>query len=268
MHLYFNGDSFVAGIELGDDILPNYPGLSQNINRHWYNNIRRVEHDSDIYRQIKKLEYERSFAYKTAQTLNVQFTNAALGGSSMDRIARITIKDLLLLKKTHVNEKIIAIIGTTECSRTEVPRTGNTSGRRVWEQIIIDSTHLLDKEYQDFLKYKVLHETDYHRLINFYKNVILIKDFCKLNDIDLYWVAPVNNYETGQNTKIDNSVLEKMEDYKLLKEYADLKYTIFMQGIKETEFFGKEVTCPGGHFAEAIHTVVATKLVEVIKNIQ
>ena len=28
MQLYFNGDSFVAGVELADDILPEYPGLT------------------------------------------------------------------------------------------------------------------------------------------------------------------------------------------------------------------------------------------------
>jgi hypothetical protein len=116
-----------------------------------------------------------------------------------------------------------------------------------------------DKDIENLRQYKILYEKKYHSLVNFYKNVILISDFCKLNNIRLYWIA------TGEDvTKIEiEPYLADRPDLIAFMEYTKFKYDISMIDIIG-EFPGQDVICPGGHFGELIHEKTAQEIVKIL----
>jgi hypothetical protein len=107
-----------------------------------------------------------------------------------------------------------------------------------------------------------MYDTQYHQMINFYKNIVLLQDFCKLNDITLHWVASHDNILTDSWPMTG---YEDRPDINMLMEYAKLEYIVDMKKIVETEFVGKQVVCPGGHFAESIHQRTAEKIVDILR---
>lgn len=264
MYLYFNGDSFIAGSELGDDILPEYPGMVDSTSdrkqfKSWYIKTRKLV-TGDLQKELDVLERSRAFPAKTANILNLPFVNKALGGSSMDRIARTTIADLLKLKRKNTNN-VVAIIGTTGWGRSEFALY--RKARPNWQCIVPYVTHLNETELTETLrKYKTLNETDYHHGINFYKNVILIQDFCKLNNIPLLWISVICD-----PPYTDFRELEKYADYVNYRDYANLNYAIDMNECVNTYFKGQPIVCPGGHYGEPAHDLMAKKLADIIRNL-
>ena len=262
MIVYCNGDSFVAGVELGDDILPEYPGAlpfnaSNEIrekskqwidktydNTHLWSTIRRSNNHL-----IKLHEKNKAWPNKLSSLLGVSVINSAQGGASMDRIARTSISDLIALKKQH--ERIVAVIGITEPSRAELANEEYN-----WHDVILHINYDSDILLHSLVKYKIYHETEYHHMVNFLKNVILIKDFCKLNDIELFWVTPIGD----PMLKVEPN----RQDYQDLLEYADFKPTIEMLNIARGSGL-PDVILPSYHWAESIHALVAQKLSHLIK---
>lgn len=273
MLIYCNGDSFVAGVELGDDILPDYPGLSDfdsdlSTPKQWIANTYDSKHHYSVERERRnkeliELEYQRAFPNKLKNKLNVDVVNHAMGGSSMDRIVRTTITDLISLKKDHNN--IVAIIGDTHCSRSElanfefIDSTDIVGFTRHW--VCLSTTYKManSKPLDPVIEYKLRYEKNYHMIVNYYSNVIRLQDFCKINNIKLYWVSSYNG--------IDNVTVEKeyKDDLCLNNtiEYSQFEYTIGMREVA-LEIYNN-VICPSGHFSEVVHEEVANRLVDIIK---
>lgn len=280
MIIYANGDSFVAGVELGDSLISDYPGYlpyktsekqKQN-NRQWIENTYKEDHPSfferkDKEQEIADLEYQRSFPIKLANILNCETINHAQGGSSLDRISRTTIADLIEIKKDH--RDIVALIGTTCPSRSEIAGyyqnyydLDRLGFNNAWEQI--SSKHrfwspieLIEK----VIDYKIEFERDYHQMINAYKNIILIQDFCKLNGIRLFWIA--GHVNMNKDIEIESN-LQDSRDLVALKDYCKFEYSIDMTEIASTCDL-PDVLCPSGHYSETIHSIVADKLFKLIK---
>jgi len=254
LFLYANGDSFVKGDELGNFLKTDFPGYynfgeekPEHIHR-WFLEDQRRTTEIELLKKIAIEESNRNFVAKIQKNLNCKFLNSAFGGSSNDRITRVTIADLIEIKKQHKN--VVAIIGTAEPSRLELPNNSNVIP---WKPCFLSAT---DKINNEVSKYFLLNSGHYHRMLMFYKNVILIQDFCKVNSIKLLWVA-------GNANIIENNVVNKnIEDYNNFKEYANFRYAIEMPKIAKT--INNDVMCPGYHFSEKVHESVATLLLEKI----
>jgi hypothetical protein len=287
MRLYFNGDSFVAGVELGDDILPEYPGLATSWwsntfwgiphptaleNKKWLAKTYDNNHPFAKLRQqhteyMQSLEFDRAFPNKVAQITDLPVINHALGGSSMDRIARVSLLDLYKLKQEYPKEKIVAIIGTTHPSRSEIinDKLGVTDYHKTYQDwICISATYKVEGqgEYVDTLcRYKILYEKHFHSLVNFYKNIILVKDFCKINEIDLYWIATHDTVNRNYNVE---PYLSERPILSMMKEYAKLEYYLDMK-----DYLNKDsaTMCPGWHFGENVHQLVANDIAALINKI-
>jgi hypothetical protein len=284
MLLYFNGDSFVAGDELGDDILNVYPGTASYPmnttdpkslhvrNKKWLVNTNTPGHP--LYKErvaskqkLSKLEFERAFPNKVHQLTQFPIINHALGGASMDRISRTTVADLCYLRRKKPNEKIIAFIGTTYPSRTEVPAEGDKRGADPhghtvnWDSISPTYQVIRTKEVENLVNYFARYQTTYHAAVNFYKNIILIQDHCKLNDIQLHWIATHDNIVNEY--VVESDVLDQYDLF-ALREYANLQYSVDMKDFLP-EFNFQDVLCPGGHFSEPVHERTAEKIVEILQ---
>lgn len=272
--IYANGDSFVAGVELGDDIISGHPGYlpydeNCNQNRWWIDRTYDEKDSLSKERQSKKkqislLERNRAFPNKIASILNYPMINRAQGGASFDRIARTTIVDLIDLKNQYNN--IIALIGTTCPSRSEICNQyaslelDETDFPMTWEQI---STTFRPSHQTgtlaNLIDFKIQFEKNYHQLINAYKNILLIKQFCEIHKIKLYWIsghANINHIEVEKG-------FEGAKDLKNLKEYVNFNYSLDMIEIAKKSNLN-DVYCPGLHLSESIHDLVAKKIIELL----
>jgi len=270
MFLYFNGDSFVAGAELGDYILPNYPGLGfykfpYNVDRkskHW--KWHEQVHDIRLERkhELEKLERDLCFAGLVSKKVRLSFLNRALGGSSMDRIARTTVSDLIQIKKSNPDKKIFAFVGITNPQRFEVG-IHDPVYDEYWQSVNLLNIFLSksrQEEIDPVIKYKLTCETNYHGLVNFYKNIIFVNDFCKTNNITLTWIGTnvsIEHLNYWQRDFLDYS------DLTTLKEYANLKLTIDMYKIA-LSLSDRPVLCPGGHFGQPVHDFAAGQIIKII----
>jgi hypothetical protein len=261
MILYCDGDSFIAGTELADDLIIDHPGYLpygapkylREQNKMWitrtYSGDLANERDRLKF-TIHDLEKKRCFATKVANKLNVSVVNESKGGSSMDAIARRTITNLINLKKQNPN--IIALIGTSDIWRSEISYAHDD-----WICIQPDTTWY--EGIEEVVKYKTLYEKNYHGFVRFYKNIITIKDFCKVNDIQLHFIQThfdllsVNIEEEYKNRK----------DYVEMKEYANLQYSINMLQIA-IDCKLPNVLCPSSHYSEDVHSLVADKVIELL----
>lgn len=265
MIVYCNGDSFVAGTELADYMLPEYPGClpfnaSETLrqkNREWIGKTYTKSHEWSTVRHshrhfIEDEERARAWPTKLHNLLGCEVINAALGGSSMDRIARSTVTDLISLQKE--NDSIVAVIGTTGMDRYEVAHDSQP-----WVDIIPHySTH---SNTEEIINYKLKYEKDYHVFVNFYRNVIFVKDFCEVNNIKLIWLSAASD-EASRLTIEEQYKNEK--DLLNLKEYAQLKYSIDMFDIASTCGLAN-VFAPSHHFSEEVHAIVANQLQTIIR---
>lgn len=258
LFLYANGDSFVRGVELGNFLKPDFPGY-YNFNEERPDHIHRwfledqqksKSVSNELLNQISTEEYGRNFVAKIQKKLNCKFLNNAIGGSSNDRITRVTITDLIEIKKQHKN--VVAIIGTADPSRLELP---NDLDSLLWKPFFLSNTDNINNEIS---KYFLLNLGRYHRMLMFYKNVILLQDFCKVNSIKLLWLA--GNSNIIEDNKVNDR--KNIEDYNNFKEYANFSYAVEMPKVAKDINVG--VMCPGYHFSETVHDATANILLEKI----
>lgn len=276
--IYTNGDSFVAGVELGDDILPDYPGLCDfqpltachDHAREWIVKTYDPKHPYYQFRQkhtpkLLELEYLRSFPSKLSKATDILTINMAMGGASMDRIVRKSLSDLMYLNKKYKN--IVALIGTTIPCRSEIPSSfplgeNFLKEHTAWECVSMSyKTPNRSATFDKIYNYKLEMEKNYHHCLNFLKNIILLEDFCKLNGIILHWICTndtLNNY-------MDN--IEKnyrdLEDLNNFYKYADFKSCVYMKQIAEK--INYNVLCPSGHYSEIVHDHLAKILIDILK---
>jgi hypothetical protein len=283
MLLYFNGDSFAAGVELADDMLPGYPGRftwpveygSDPIAKRakeWLDNSHDGAHPSNkirmsIVHEMTQTELARAYPNLVHKITGLPVINKSQGGSSMDRIVRVTIADLIKLKKEDPDRKLVAFICTTYIERSEIPNNlppnlDMHGDPQDWASI---STNFKQSDHDEMIegirKYKVLYEKPYHSMLNFYRNVVLLQDYCKLNDIDLYWISGGENIHTETDNRLE---ITFRNDLVALMEYAKMQVVISMQDIVEHELRDQLSMCPGRHFAQPVHDRTAEKIVNIL----
>ena len=98
--------------------------------------------------------------------------------------------------------------------------------------------------------------------MNFYKNAIYIQEFCKSNDIDLYWIAVnFNHYSSTMNDYSNHT------DLLALMEYANISPIIDMNEIAKS-MTNKKILCPSGHYGQPVHDFIAHEIIKIINGIE
>lgn len=245
MIIYASGDSVVAGTELIDELFDGFPGYYKEIpdgntitkNFIWKKNQTVPDNNQ---------EKEISFPNLTAKHLGVEIINAGIPGASIERIVRNTIVDLIHLKKEH--NHIIAVVGNTEAQRFDLPIDQDK-----WQSCFL--TIPSENRYVEAIRnHKLKFETEYHRQIKFYEYIILLKDFCKINNIDLVLVDTLK-YPLPFN--------KKFYDLNLYREYADITYAFSMNSLAlrlEHRY------CPQAHYSKYVHELASRALIKFLEN--
>lgn len=277
--VYCNGDSFVYGDELGDDLISGHPGyydydlIDTEAYRKWLGDSHTPGHKLYIERNdknhfIRHKNQKLSFPNKIKQLTGFEVINKAVYANTQNRIARQTITDLHQLKKEY-SGKIAAIIGTTSIGRIEIPYNINYEDKKnltyvdAWKNIMLPrpighGTNHYEKSVNNLIEFYNHYYTDYHLLVEFYKNISSITNYCKLNDISLFYVTGHTTVE--QTLKFDT---KNLQDYNTLVEISELNYAVKLDDIART--INKNVMCPGRHFSEIVHQHAAERLVELIQ---
>lgn len=275
MIVYCNGDSFFAGDELGDDILTGHPGyavyykipkyLTEWIQNSWNTDHSLYTERKMLWQQIVDLGKQRAFPNKLSNLLNIPVINNSHGGASMDRIVRTTITDLIELKKT--TSDIVAIIGTAPLSRSEVSNCqdnktyipDSVGDPQHWISINAAYIKAGEEDTKDLIYYINQYTKNYHMLFSFYKNVMLLQEFCKSQNIALFWVATDSDVT---DVPIEQPY-QNSRDLNNFQEHIDFKYTLSMYEIARELMH--EVRCPSGHFSEKVHDEIAAKFSTMLK---
>jgi len=266
MIIYCNGDSFVAGVGLADDMITGYPGFlpfnvqqqqQQRQSAAWHMRTYTANDPLSLERQsiretIELLEKTRAFPSLLGKKYNYNVVSNAEGGASMARVSRTTVTDLIKLKDG--NEQIVAILSTPPCPRFEV-----ANGNLFWASILFGPGQQLHSNHQAVIDNKLQYETDYHQYTNFYINIISIIEFCKNNNIRLIWIS-----STQTRKLYDEKIAMEYNDVNLLVKHANMKYDIDMYHIAETCGL-PNVIGADYHWGPDVHNIVADQLHEILK---
>lgn len=263
--IYCNGDSFVNGYELADDLLSDYPGCydfdvdgkTAQIYNDWYQltfdythklGKERANKSKFIFNKQRDLAFPNLIQQKTG----FHVINAALKqlGNSQSCIARNTITDLYNLKQQ--NKKIIAIIGTTSLNRIDIPNHTNNG----WNNVMLSNPKTVtsdhyDEKLQGLLEFYFHYYTDYHLYIEWLKNILLIKNYCFANDIPLLWVTGI--YPLTYNE------LPNEPDLEAFYHSTKIEYDVNMKDLART--VNTKTMTPGYHYSPDIHDKTADILI-------
>jgi hypothetical protein len=268
MLIYCNGDSFVDGWELGDDLIPGHPGYTLTgpadnpNNLAWEINVRKFDQRTENIANIIELNRQRCFAGLLQSKYGYTVVNNALNGASIDRITRTTITDLIDLKNKH--EIITAIIGITSHYRHEVPGDPDEPPQKKWVDIAPHIKNLY-KHASNVAEFNIKYETDYHASVKAILNLTHIKNFCSLHGIKLLFVQPGYEYTSSATTPscFFEDVFPEHNDLTRLVKYLNLKPCLHLKEIAvasgETEIY-----CPAGHFSPKMHEIFADKISKLL----
>lgn len=273
--LYFNGDSFTAGVELADDMFPTWPGLTQRKNnsleswkeyRNFLDSTITVLDDSRLEQYIQ-LQYDRSWANTLAKILDVNFLNSGLGGSAQEAITHRTIIDFLTLESKGINVDL-AIIQLTCPTRLTFynsyfkGRFYKTNGfdysliipdinKKLKFDPIINKT----EEFENFVKQYIMKEDYFGTLVRWLNNLVLLRSFVKTKTGKLPIFVDVGNIS-----------LMKSEIQEMLKNES-FKNLYLDSGVSEsiTMINYSDYVMPGGHFVKDMHEAFAKKLAPIIR---
>lgn len=279
MFIYANGDSHIAGSELGDFLLPGYPGPRDfgseptTYTKHWVNQLYtppsnemaaipglRKKRD-ELRNKISFEEKTKNLIHKTSQLLGVEYYNNALGGSGNTRIIRTSIVDLIELKKTKKN--INAVISLSDSMRLELPSPVPSSNWLHLQAHNLNAFKDLFKEGSPesaVIKHYVMCTTAYNKLIWLYMNIIALQDFCTANGIKLHWVCSINN---PVEILRSDPCLKHDEELLTLASYANFNPIIKMHHIARK--IKVNTINPGFHYSEIVHQIAAMSLAAILR---
>lgn len=267
--IYCNGDSFVNGYELADDLIEDHPGYYDFDQRHnaeltkpysdWYSKTMDGNHylgkiRNSLSEQIIKDQESKAFPNIMHKKTGLDVINAAVSylGNSQPSIARNTIADLFQLKQKY--KKIIAIIGLTSIDRIIVPHNENNWQNKMLTNTNSKTNNHYEEKVNQLLEFYTHYYKDYHLYYEWYKNLYLIKSFCDQHNIVLLWTSGLEEIIEKGNYK--NS------DIIALSQVLDLQYDVHLSKIAKE--INEKVICPGYHYSGVVHEKAADQFISLI----
>ena len=268
INVYTNGDSFTAGTELADGVLPGAPPLKLNRTHACrFNNLtdeekkwsqNRYAAGIRFYRTIENFENaETSLAWPAELSKinsKIQVQNGAKSGASMIGIAHRTMSDLMLSKTAGINFDFV-FIQLTSPARIEIYDATKLHNKFIYDRPL-SWVELFDTESKRNLGNSYIKQyTPIDFAVKFLYNLCTLKYAIK----GLTGVSPIFLSATSYFTddvvipilNIKNSILQN-----LLKESGilDIPTECCMSTIHDLNLFS---FTSGGHFEQRSHQAYA-----------
>ena len=280
------GDSYSAGVELYDETLlgNEFPGyfskneITEISTKNYHLVEKHISKSKKIVDQMPHVEMQRvrteqknlSYTGQLKNYLpNITVHNHSNGGVSNGWAARELIDHYLIQfnNGSLYNKKVIIFFNTCLLSRFHHYRYDF----KVWDTQQLHWPGSDQTEYEKSLlkvtKHKVLYETNYEQIYNWYNDLLKIYYFAKLNNIDLYLIKPPvqPNYLNTESLKYEPDYEESIVSYNNLTNlmrFTNIEYYCKMEDfIYNTE---EKVFCLGSHVNKTVHTRVAEQIVETL----
>jgi len=245
--IYSNGDSNMAGTELGDFLLPNWPGVldwpapmylheAAKIDESVKKALPEIERMKEICRtwfwdshndltELGKLrlaksneidfhEKKNSVSGQLAELLDCTVFNHSKAGASMEHIVSSTIFDLTRLLVDNDPEDIVAVIGNTFPSRFMYPKyeLDNDHYNRNSYLYFYDNfspATKVNKQNKNILQYIIEHTDFRHILLSYATQLNILDSFCKHKNIKLYFIDTMIKNELSELLiELENSIVD------------------------------------------------------------
>jgi hypothetical protein len=224
-----------------------------------------------------------------AQNYNATLINKGISGSCNRRIIRTSTRDLIELKKQS-NDKILCLIGLTFISRTElwqpnIPAKDNDGNfhsitvdykKHDWSSGLINTRikdiHLTAAaEVQSYYQQWLLHMSKEAIITELITDIILFKNFCQQQGIDVLIWSNAQIWPTQPEIAIDDIFLKSLVDtidhcQHIINpwKFCFLDYALTLgHRPRDEDIYG-----PSGHPGNAAHKDFAVFLIDYLKELQ
>jgi hypothetical protein len=260
--IYVNGDSFPAGAELADHLLPGYPGLStmQNFsfNQQWgdkkYKEIDKLQGGPVYFHSIEK---QLAWPGVLNSVYGVNVINGSMSGASITGIAFRTCVDLLEIysKGCSVDNVFIQL---TSLERIEIFK--NTPDNRYFDDLpIVTILSTPSTELEKNLATAYAAYNDDQLLAKFLYGLILLEQSVK----NITGKLPIY-LSTGLSSYITDMIREKIKTSPPLKRLTDLTnfnaIDVNNKPMLNIQVENNYLLCPQGHYEQRTHTKYAEEI--------
>ena len=261
MLIYVNGDSFTAGVELQDYVIPGWPGAvssdfdSSKIYAEW-SKIQYKWRENYGFREFIEEEKKHAWPARLKKfNNNISIINSSVGGSSIAAIIYRTVKDLEEIKLQNKQVDCV-FIQLTSAKRVEFVRLNEPY--YIKSSTIFDAINTTDKNdilLKEISKDMLTHYTDEHWCIKYIYDLLILKNcvhgLSGVYPIFLTSVASEDSLRFIQETSKES--LQVMEMSKLLQLNVDPQN-------KPMHFFANGQKLPGGHYTANTHEIYAMEI--------
>tara|TARA_B100000029_G_scaffold102024_1_gene92415 strand:- start:291 stop:1040 length:750 start_codon:yes stop_codon:yes gene_type:complete len=244
--LNFFGDSFTAGDELLD--YQHYDNYPTPCNYHELKNQTWYETNPKIWDKLTEQEYKKHIIKQKQKSYAgiVGGTNHGISGTSLQSIAR----NIILYLENTDKESIIFLQPTGIERWCEYINGG-------WKDFVVNATY--EDDVSKYFKFKVTHNTEYSRLVNWYNTLVTLISYIKNHKNTIDWYL-INN---GTFNFLTSLIKDNNFDSMFLNTFNELKNkTINFPQVDNTE---APYFCPGGHVNQKAHNELAEEIIKVLK---
>lgn len=260
--IYVNGDSFPAGAELADHLLPGYPGLRpmQNFSMHptWgdekYKEIEKLSGGIDYFNSIEK---KLSWPGIINSSYGIDVINSAKSGASITGIAYRTCVDLLELYARGKSVSAV-FIQLTSLERIEIFK--NTPDNRHFGDLpIVTILSTPSSKLEKNLATTYAAYSDDQLLAKFLYGILLLEQSVK----SITGMLPIY-LSTGLSSYITDVIREKSQYFESIKRLASLTNINSIdqknQSMLDMQVSNNYLLCPQGHYESRTHIKYAEEI--------
>ena len=275
---YFNGDSYTAGVGLGDFLFyTNYPGdmltkyPNSEIVKKWHavcysNQNERYNENPEFYQKLNESNMNLSYPNQIGKLLDAEVINNAYGGSSIFGIFVRTVHDLQKLSNQNKIPDSV-IIGLTAYERLTKILECFSSDSNTWTRGImtnwVQDDPLISSSYKNYANTYWSSHSDEEMLIFFLYQCLSLKHYVK----NLTGKYPIF-LDTMMNKSHMTNIVKNTRNCMLTEVWNILNFDEIDNQLGILSFGEKYGYVADGHVNAKSHVEYAKYVVEYINNLE
>lgn len=260
--IYITGDSFAYGDELGDHLLPGFPGYQgeadpKSIQR-W--NMERSNNN--------EFRLDHRWSTVLGKLLEEDIVNKSLPGKSIHGMVTNISLDLELIKKSKM-----VFVQITGLHRFQIPYFKTEEGGWIQENyvqintLIDDSNFFRKSQLNQFSKMRFLLNNDQEFLYDYLNQILLIQQLVKSSGAQLFLLDSIFLASCGDILSLidrfqhDNIIADMLAKTNFKEEIT--RFPSMWDIYNANKSLCKEM--PAGHYCSNTHKLFAEKIYELLK---
>lgn len=263
------GDSFTAGDEIGEDILPGWPGLfidgnqSASIRQQWMAKMATPEMlSSNLYRTILRRGAEKTWSAKI-HNINPDWVviNDGKSGGSNDRSFR-RVSEWILEVRRITSAPISLVIGLSALERFELWNKKTHSWVNIHPSYHFNNPFDKNPLYSDFRDVWINYFDDTYycidKSLSLLLAVVTLANYKKVQLITNHWFGPPHTPPISRMAKVISECTH------LQTNLAEVDTLWYKDRLDDDEYLEERKFTVASHFSENIHARYADKVLQKI----